>query len=84
MLNLWRRHLKSCPHRRKGRSHTKCSCPVWCDGEVDGTRYRHRDFDGAHASVGEGVEDGAELRRILHADDGDDAEPLDLGGYFSS
>jgi integrase len=40
MLNLWRRHLKSCPHRRKGRSHTKCSCPVWCDGEVDGTRYR--------------------------------------------
>jgi site-specific recombinase XerD len=41
MLNLWRRHLKSCAHRRKGRSYTKCSCPIWCDGEIDGGRYRH-------------------------------------------
>jgi len=41
MLSLWRRHLKSCPHRKKGRPHTKCSCPIWCDGEIDGARCRH-------------------------------------------
>jgi integrase len=40
MLNLWRRHLKSCPHRTKGRPYTKCSCPIWCDGELDGRRVR--------------------------------------------
>jgi site-specific recombinase XerD len=41
MLSLWRRHLKACPHRKKGRPYTKCSCPIWCDGEIDGARYRH-------------------------------------------
>jgi site-specific recombinase XerD len=41
MLSLWRRHLKSCPHGEKGRSYTKCSCPIWCDGEIDGKRYRY-------------------------------------------
>src|ERR1043165_8602428 len=41
MLSFWRRHLKSCSHGKKGRSHTKCSCPIWCDGEIDGRRYRH-------------------------------------------
>lgn len=40
MLNLWRRHLKSCQHRAKGRTHTKCACPIWCDGEVSGRRVR--------------------------------------------
>ena len=40
MLNLYRRHLKKCPHRAKGTGHTKCSCPVWCDGELRGRRVR--------------------------------------------
>src|SRR5215472_11921428 len=44
MLNLWRRHVKACPHKGKGegkgRSYTKCSCPIWCDGEIDGKRVR--------------------------------------------
>src|SRR5262245_60903580 len=40
MLSLWRRHLKNCPHRKKGRLCTKCSCPIWCDGDVDGKRVR--------------------------------------------
>jgi len=40
MLSLWRRHLKSCPHSGKGRAHVKCSCPIWCDGELDGKRVR--------------------------------------------
>ena len=40
MLSLWRRHLKNCPHRKKGRKATKCSCPIWCDGELNGKRIR--------------------------------------------
>jgi integrase len=40
MLSLWRRHLKACPHRSKGRSFRKCGCPIWCDGEIDGKRIR--------------------------------------------
>src|SRR6478672_5142695 len=39
-LSLYRRHLKICPHRGKGQNYTKCSCPIWCDGEVNGERYR--------------------------------------------
>jgi site-specific recombinase XerD len=41
MLNLYRRHLKTCPHRAKGAAYTKCSCPIWCDGDLNGKRYRH-------------------------------------------
>jgi len=41
MLSLWRRHLADCkPGQKKGRAHTGCNCPVWCDGEVDGVRVR--------------------------------------------
>jgi integrase/recombinase XerC len=40
MLNLYRRHLQKCPHRAKGTEYTKCSCPIWCDGELNGRRYR--------------------------------------------
>ena len=40
MLSLYRRHLHECPHRNKGQSYTKCSCPIWCDGDLDGRRYR--------------------------------------------
>ncbi|MDP9054619.1 MAG: tyrosine-type recombinase/integrase [Acidobacteriota bacterium] len=40
MLSLYRRHLKTCPYFAKGTAHTKCSCPIWCDGELDGKRYR--------------------------------------------
>src|SRR5947209_5390814 len=40
MLSLYRRHLQKCPHRSKGQAYTKCSCPIWCDGDLDGDRYR--------------------------------------------
>ena len=40
MLTPWRNHLQKCPHREKGRAHTKCACPVWADGTLDGRRYR--------------------------------------------
>jgi integrase/recombinase XerC len=40
MLSLYRRHLKKCQHRKKGQDYTKCSCPIWCDGDLNGQRYR--------------------------------------------
>ena len=40
MFSLWRRHESKCPHKRKGRTCIKCSCPIWCDGEIDGRRVR--------------------------------------------
>jgi site-specific recombinase XerD len=41
MLNLYRRHVQNCPHRAKGAAYSKCSCPIWCDGDLNGKRYRH-------------------------------------------
>src|SRR5581483_5151816 len=35
----YRRHLKSCPHRHKP-NWTRCHCPCWCDGMLNGERYR--------------------------------------------
>ncbi len=40
MLSLWRRHTPKCRHRPKGRAHTKCTCPIWVDGEINGKRLR--------------------------------------------
>jgi integrase/recombinase XerC len=40
-LNLYRRHLKGCKLRSKGQNHINCACPIWCDGELNGKRYRH-------------------------------------------
>ena len=40
MLNLYRRHIRKCPHRKKGTEYVKCSCPIWCDGELNGKRVR--------------------------------------------
>jgi integrase/recombinase XerC len=39
MLTLYRRHTPKCKHRRKGRSHTGCACPIWADGVRDGKRF---------------------------------------------
>ena len=62
MLTLWRRHLKSCPHRAKGRTYQKCSCPIWFDGELGGQRVRKsldtRDWARAGRKLGK-VEDPA-------------------------
>lgn len=40
MLQPYRRHLKSCPHRSKGQWFTLCQCPIWAYGEVDGKPFR--------------------------------------------
>ena len=41
MLTRYRRHRQDCPHRKKGRRHTRCSCPIWVDGTMpNGNRVR--------------------------------------------
>ena len=75
MLTLWRRHLKACEHRGSecsascskkhpegwhGKRWTKCSCPIWCDGDVAGARVRKsmdtRDWARAMRNLGK-IED---------------------------
>src|SRR5215472_10413848 len=60
MLTLWRRHEADCAHRDKGRKWTKCSCPIHCDGEVNGQRVRKsmdtRDWARAMRNLGK-IED---------------------------
>ena len=38
MLNLWRRHLRSCPYSRKPnpRKWKGCKCPIWVQGSLHG------------------------------------------------
>jgi integrase/recombinase XerD len=33
MLNLYRRHIGKCPHRKRK---AKCSCPIWVQGSLNG------------------------------------------------
>src|SRR6266850_5257751 len=40
MLTIYRRHLKSCKHRAKGRKHRHCQCPIWVDGFLSGQEIR--------------------------------------------
>ena len=36
MSQLYRRHSRTCPHRKNGRRHTKCKCVIAADGELNG------------------------------------------------
>ena len=40
MLTLYRRHIKKCAHRSKGRKYRRCRCPVWADGFIHGKEVR--------------------------------------------
>ena len=40
MLTVYRRHLKTCRHRHKGRAYQGCECPVWVDGKLEGREIR--------------------------------------------
>lgn len=71
MLTLWRRHLKACPHRTEGRLYTKCPCPIWCDGDVDGERVRKtmdtRDWGRAMRNLGKIEDPSYGLRPCVQA-----------------
>lgn len=40
MLTLWRRHLRGCRHRHKGRMYRRCGCPIQVEGKVGEDRVR--------------------------------------------
>lgn len=41
LISTYRRHVKTCPHRRKGQGYTHCDCPIWAYGHLqDGTSIR--------------------------------------------
>lgn len=56
MLELYRRHLSTCPHLEKGQNWTKCACPVWVYGHVGTRKVRKslgtRDWQRGLARVG--------------------------------
>ena len=55
MLNPYRRHVKSCPHRSDGRKYRRCRCPIWVDGTLDGHDVRKsvqtRNWEKAQAMI---------------------------------
>ena len=65
MLNLYRRHLKTCPFKSKGANYIKCKCPIWCDGELNGRRHRKsmgtRDWARAGRRLAELEQPGARM-----------------------
>jgi integrase/recombinase XerD len=40
VLDLYRRHVRSCPQKPLGRGFTRCNCPVWVDGSHPDTGKR--------------------------------------------
>jgi len=40
MLNIYRRHQKTCKHRSKGRKYRDCLCPIWAQGTLAGEMVR--------------------------------------------
>jgi site-specific recombinase XerD len=40
MLSLYRRHVPGCKKKGISPERAKCSCPIWCDGQIDGARCR--------------------------------------------
>lgn len=34
MLSIFRRHLRTCPSRSKGRAWKRCACPIWMGGSI--------------------------------------------------
>ena len=56
--------------------------------ELDRARHRHRHLERADAALGDGVDDGLQLRGILDPDDGDDSGGFDrrrggLAGWWA-
>jgi integrase/recombinase XerD len=53
MLNLYRRHMASCPHR--ARTYRKCGCPIWVQGTLRGEWIRRsldlRNWEAAQRQV---------------------------------
>ena len=57
MLTIYRRHMKSCNHRAKGRQFRHCRCPIWVDGFLGSKELREslkmRDWQRAQGKIRE-------------------------------
>jgi len=66
MLTIYRRHLRNCRHRAKGRKYRHCQCPIWVDGLLGGKEMREslklRDWQRAQDLIRQWE---AENRRIV-------------------
>ena len=55
MLNIYRRHRRSCSHRNDGRDYRRCHCPIWVDGFLNGKETRRslklRDWEKAQGEI---------------------------------
>jgi hypothetical protein len=64
MLTPYRRHLKKCPHRTKGRKYRRCRCPIWADGFLGPEEIRKtlntRDWEKAQAIIREWEAEGSQ------------------------
>jgi len=74
VLDLWRRHLKSCPHRV--RTYKKCGCPIWVQGTLHGKWLKQsldlRNWESAQKLVRDwesGYSHGAERATVAKACD---------------
>jgi site-specific recombinase XerD len=65
MLTPHRRHLRTCEFASKGWNYTLCDCPIWCDGKLNGERFR-RSLDTANWERA--------LRRIRRLERGEDQD----------
>jgi integrase/recombinase XerD len=65
MLSLYRRHLKSCPHRSM--TYRRCRCPIWVVGTLRGTFMRKsldlRNWENAQSTVREWESEHAEIEK---------------------
>jgi site-specific recombinase XerD len=56
-ITLYRRHARSCPHRKKGRRWNRCKCGIWVQGSLGGRWLKEslntRDWSAAAAIVHE-------------------------------
>ena len=69
MLTAFRRHVKSCEHREKGRKYRRCRCPIWVDGFLGGSELRKsvgtRDWDEGQRLIRDWEAEGAlELSKL--------------------
>jgi hypothetical protein len=62
---IYRRHLKTCSHRRQGRRYWACQCPIWADFRRDGVRIHKSmnvtDFEKARALEDLWIRGGEEI-----------------------
>lgn len=79
MLTIYRRHLKSCPHRGEGREYRRCRCPIWTQGTVGSVKIRQslrlRDWEKAQTTIREWEAQG-------RVEEQPQAEPITIQGAW--